>query len=80
MRTMTQSPKSPLTLYRELHRLSQDDLAALFGLKGSGTISKWEKRRVPAERVLDVERQTGIPRHRLRPDLYPDPALERARA
>lgn len=77
---MTQSPKSPLALYRDLQGLSQDDLAAMFGLRGSGTISKWEKRRVPAERVLEVERKTGIPRHRLRPDLYPDPALERARA
>jgi len=34
-----------------------------------GAISQW--RRVPAERVLDVERVTGISRHDLRPDLYP---------
>ena len=27
--------------------------------------------RVPAERVLDVERVSGISRHELRPDLYP---------
>lgn len=32
-------------------------------------ISQWK--RVPAERVHDVERATGIPRHELRPDLYP---------
>lgn len=32
-------------------------------------ISQWK--RVPAERVLDVERITGVPRHELRPDLYP---------
>lgn len=32
-------------------------------------ISQWKQ--VPAERVLDVERATGISRHRLRPDLYP---------
>lgn len=30
-------------------------------------ISQWK--RVPAERVLDVERVTGISRHDLRPDL-----------
>ena len=36
-----------------------------------GAVSQW--RRVPAERVLDVERITGIPRHILRPDLYPMP-------
>ena len=34
-------------------------------------IGQW--RHVPAERVLQVERVTGVPRHRLRPDLYPDP-------
>ena len=35
----------------------------------SSAISMWE--RVPAERVLDVERITGVSRHDLRPDLYP---------
>ena len=30
-------------------------------------------RRVPAERVLEVERLTGVSRHELRPDLYPPP-------
>jgi DNA-binding transcriptional regulator YdaS (Cro superfamily) len=38
-------------------------------------ISQWKK--VPAERVLDVERVTGIPRHELRPDIYPAPEQER---
>jgi DNA-binding transcriptional regulator YdaS (Cro superfamily) len=33
-----------------------------------GAISQWD--RVPAERVPAVEKATGIPRHRLRPDLY----------
>lgn len=37
----------------------------------SQAVSQWS--RVPAERVLDVERATGIPRHDLRPDLYPLP-------
>ena len=31
-------------------------------------VTRWEM--VPAARVLDVERATGIPRERLRPDLY----------
>ena len=35
-------------------------------------ILKWQ--RVPAERVLAVERVTGIPREVLRPDLYLPPA------
>ena len=33
-----------------------------------GAVSQWS--RVPAERVLDVERVTGISRHELRPDIY----------
>jgi DNA-binding transcriptional regulator YdaS (Cro superfamily) len=33
------------------------------------SVSDWE--RVPAERVLAVEKATGIPRWELRPDLYP---------
>jgi len=31
-------------------------------------IAQW--RRVPAERVLEVERLTGISRYRLRPDVF----------
>jgi len=39
-------------------------------------VSQW--RRVPAERVLDVERATGVSRHELRPDIYPAPAVAAA--
>jgi DNA-binding transcriptional regulator YdaS (Cro superfamily) len=40
-----------------------------------GAVNQW--RRVPAERVIEVERVTGIPREKLRPDLYAQPS-ERA--
>jgi DNA-binding transcriptional regulator YdaS (Cro superfamily) len=35
---------------------------------------KWlnKKKLLPAEHVLKVEAATGVSRHRLRPDLYPD--------
>jgi DNA-binding transcriptional regulator YdaS (Cro superfamily) len=33
--------------------------------------------RVPVLRVLDVERITGVPRHELRPDIYPPPDSDR---
>jgi len=33
-----------------------------------GAISQWAK--VPADRVLSVERITGVSRHRLRPDVF----------
>lgn len=47
----------------------------------SQAISQWD--RVPALRVLEVERASGVPRYELRPDLYPPPcsaAPESARA
>lgn len=35
-------------------------------------ISQWDE--VPPRRVLAVERVSGVPRHELRPDLYPSDA------
>lgn len=35
------------------------------------SLQNWK--RVPPYRVLVVEKATGIPRHRIRPDLYPPP-------
>jgi DNA-binding transcriptional regulator YdaS (Cro superfamily) len=46
----------------------QGEIAAALGIT-HGAVSQW--RRVPAERVLEVERITGVSRHDLRPDLYP---------
>lgn len=43
-------------------------LARLLGIT-SQAVSQWQ--RVPAERVLDVESLTGVPRYDLRPDIYP---------
>lgn len=37
----------------------------------SPSIIQWERGRVPAERVLQIERLTGVSRHELRPDIYP---------
>jgi DNA-binding transcriptional regulator YdaS (Cro superfamily) len=47
---------------------SKSELARKLGVKVQ-SIQQWT--RIPAERVLEVERITGIPRHVLRPDLYP---------
>ncbi len=39
-------------------------------------VHKWfRKGKIPAERVLAVEAATGVSRHRLRSDLYPDEPL-----
>jgi DNA-binding transcriptional regulator YdaS (Cro superfamily) len=35
-------------------------------------VVKWQQ--VPAERVVEIERITGIPREALRPDLFRQPA------
>ncbi len=48
------------------------DLARSIG-KHKANVTKWAQTRVPAERVLDVEAATGIPRHLIRPDLYTAP-------
>lgn len=50
-------------------------LSRLIGVT-SQAISQW--RRVPAERVIQVERATGVHRSELRPDLYPRERVEAA--
>jgi DNA-binding transcriptional regulator YdaS (Cro superfamily) len=53
---------------------SQQKLARAIGLRSQGSISQWIKLgRVPAERVLQIEKATkgAVSRHELRPDLYP---------
>lgn len=59
----------------------QTALARLLGLKSQGAIGYWiTAGRVPAERVLEVERVSGVSRSMLRPDLYPpEDASERLR-
>lgn len=34
------------------------------------TITRWSSEGIPADRVLEIERVTGIPRRELRPDLF----------
>jgi DNA-binding transcriptional regulator YdaS (Cro superfamily) len=36
-----------------------------------GAIWQWAENQVPGERVIPLEKVTGISRHELRPDLYP---------
>lgn len=57
-----------LLAHLNAERGRRNDLAGHLSISPSA-ISMWE--RVPAERVLDVERITGVSRHELRPDLYP---------
>lgn len=58
-----------MDLIRAQHGLMAKVSRAL-GLTRAAVV-KWP--RVPAERLPEVERITGIPRHRLRPDICPPP-------
>lgn len=42
----------------------------------SQAIAQWKQ--APPKRVLEIERVTGVSRHRLRPDIYGPPASEAA--
>jgi len=46
----------------------QAKFARLIGVTAQA-VSQWDE--VPPLRVLAVERVSGVPRHKLRPDLYP---------
>lgn len=49
-------------------------LASLLGIKPM-SVSRWKNRykgNVPADRVLQVYKVTGVTPHELRPDLYPN--------
>lgn len=47
---------------------SKNDFAMRLGVSAQA-ISQWKT--VPPLRVLQVEQLTGVPRHELRPDIYP---------
>lgn len=50
-------------------------LARILGIR-SQAVSQWDD--PPVKRVLAIEAATGIPRHELRPDIYPPPKRVRA--
>jgi DNA-binding transcriptional regulator YdaS (Cro superfamily) len=51
---------------------NQSELARRLGIRPQ-SVQQWvESKRIPAERVVEVERATGVSRKKLRPDLYPD--------
>lgn len=49
---------------------SRSELARRLGIS-RGAIHFWKK--IPAERVVEIEQITGVPRETLRPDLYRRP-------
>jgi DNA-binding transcriptional regulator YdaS (Cro superfamily) len=45
-------------------------LARMLEISSPSSITSWGQ--IPAKRVLEIERQTGLSRHVMRPDLYPE--------
>ena len=56
-----------LRTHLKAERGNLSKLAAAIGVT-PGAIAQWDK--VPADRVVEIERVTGIPRQKLRPDLF----------
>jgi len=49
---------------------SQSQLARLL-LVSPQRVQFWTRNRLPAEWVIPIEKETGVCRHELRPDIYP---------
>lgn len=64
---MMKPPRPYILLHAAQKVGGMAQLAAKLGIARQA-IYQWS--RIPAERVVDVERVTGIPRAELRPDLY----------
>lgn len=62
---------TPLKVWRSTAGRASEEVANEIGVT-TAMWSRWEtgNRQVPAERVLDIERITGISRHELRPDVF----------
>jgi DNA-binding transcriptional regulator YdaS (Cro superfamily) len=70
-----------IAAYLEKHGLTDRALARRLGVSDD-LVRLWRLGSLPigAKRVLAVEAATGIPRYRLRPDLYPPPKPRKRRA
>lgn len=73
---MTAKTKRATTIDRALNhaKITTGDLARALGVSDA-TARLWRKK-IPAERVVQIERVTGYPRHKLRPDLYQYPGID----
>lgn len=60
-----------LKTWRVSQGITADEAGARVGV-GRVQWFRWEKgaRKIPAERVLDIERMTGISRHELLPEVF----------
>lgn len=65
------TPMEPNPIYDRLVTWagSRNKLARAFGITHQALIN-WRNTGVPAKRVVEVEKVTGIPREELRPDIF----------
>jgi transcriptional regulator with XRE-family HTH domain len=66
-------PDDYLKLLLAEHGLRPADLARKCGVEKS-TVTRWAERGIPLVRVFQIERETGIPREKLRPDFFVEAA------
>lgn len=68
---ITMNKPSPIREYRRLHDLRAQDLAGKLGISPI-TLRSYENghRKIPAEFAVLFERTTGVPRKKLRPELF----------
>lgn len=64
---------SSLKSFRTRHKLTLKKAADMFGVHLTA-FRRWERDKVSSDRVLEVERETGISRHILRPDVFGPPS------
>ncbi len=71
----------PLSLfaYRRDMSLTLEQAGAKFGVDKT-TFMRWEAGAIPPKRVAEVSFVTGVPMHVLRPDVFPAPKSQQARA
>lgn len=64
----------PIRRYRADHGLTLEAFGLLLSVHKS-TVKRWEDGAIPipVERLGQISDITGIPRHELRPDIYPGP-------
>ncbi|MFW8589850.1 YdaS family helix-turn-helix protein [Glaciecola sp. 2405UD65-10] len=53
-----------------MKKINKSEIAKHFGVSRQA-VYEWFKAGIPSNRVLELEKVTGTPRHELRPDLYP---------
>lgn len=67
---LTKRPlRHPIHAYRRARGMTLSDFGAEIGVH-KACVSKWERFGLPSERIIQIESLTGIPRAKLRPDLF----------